>query len=97
MHNIVQPISDIINVLFVQDEIRFDFMIYGGKTESTDEILDEILSKDNGNYASQIYNININDWNHLINKSAVIFMPHVEYFAHFNRIAKLGGRFYNPL
>lgn len=96
-YDVVQPIQDIIDVLFLKNHIRFDLITYGETSELLNEILEEILIKSDEKFAPNIQLIDIKSWHHVMNKSAVVLMLHPKYFVHFNSKVTLSSTFYNPL
>lgn len=99
-HEIIQPISDVINVLFIKNQIPFDLIMFGGTTYSTNQIVEGIMKMNNERFAVEVSLIKITlnkQQDFKISKSAVVLIPNPADFDYFNRNVILSGSYYNSL
>ena len=69
-----QVISDLIQELFIKNQIHFDILAYGNVTRNSLELIDLIGAKNDGQFADKTQIIQPDVWDHKIYKSAVIFV-----------------------
>ncbi|KAG5679497.1 hypothetical protein PVAND_009061 [Polypedilum vanderplanki] len=68
---ISKTIADVIDEFYIKNNIDFDFIIYGNKTNHINDVINGL--KDN--FPTIIkYIPNVNKWNHRFNKSAIFFV-----------------------
>lgn len=96
-YDVVQPIMDVINKLFIQRDLRFDIIIYEQETQCANEIINGIMSESSENFTTEIKFFKSSKWHHRIDKSALVLIPNPDYFAYFNSHAVLNSTFHNPL
>lgn len=96
-HDVAQPFLNIINILFVREQLRFDIIVYGQKGKFTNKIIHGIMSQSDEKFATEVRFIDPSKWSHIMNKSAVILMSNSKYFEQFNKLVTLNSTFYNPL
>ncbi|KAG5671306.1 hypothetical protein PVAND_001511 [Polypedilum vanderplanki] len=77
--SISKAISDVIHEFYIAQNIKFDFIIYGEKSNHINDVIDEVTKKVNEEIPTTLKHItNIQDWNHEFNRSAVIFIKSIE-------------------
>ncbi|KAG5671310.1 hypothetical protein PVAND_001515 [Polypedilum vanderplanki] len=70
-----KAISDVIHEFYITQNIKFDFIIYGEKSYHINDVFDEVTKKVNEKISITLKHItNIQDWNHELNRSAVIYV-----------------------
>lgn len=92
-----KPLNDLIDVIFVQKGIHFDLIIYEGYLYESLDIINQFPSEAGLKYAEKIRLMTVNSWDHIMNKSAVIFFPHISFYRKFSIQVKLESANYNPL
>ncbi|KAG5668029.1 hypothetical protein PVAND_015986 [Polypedilum vanderplanki] len=81
-----KTISDVIHEFYITQNLTFDIIIYGEKSHHINDIIKGIK---NQNIPTTIKNISkIDDWNHEMNKSAVIFVKSETDFAKLHEKSK---------
>lgn len=89
LDTVSQAFIDVIEKLFIKNQIHFDILIYGNLTRDSLDLINMIKLKNNENYTDQILKIKPNLWDHKINKSAVIFVKDVASLNYINTISRL--------
>ncbi|KAG5667880.1 hypothetical protein PVAND_015846 [Polypedilum vanderplanki] len=83
---ISKAISDVIHEFYITQNLTFDIIIYGEKSNHLSDVVDGIKSQ---NISTTIRHISkIDDWNHEMNKSAVIFVKSEADFAELHEKSK---------
>lgn len=72
-----QVISDLIQELYIENDIHFDILVYGNVTRVSLDIINMIMAKNDEKFAEKIQRIQPNLWDHKIYKSAVIFTANI--------------------
>ncbi|CAG9807511.1 unnamed protein product [Chironomus riparius] len=84
-----QAITDLIQELFIKNQMHFDILMYGNLTQNSIDIMNMIEMKNDGNFAEKIHNIQPDLWDHKIYKSAVIFVANEQTVNELNAKASL--------
>ncbi|KAG5674210.1 hypothetical protein PVAND_004190 [Polypedilum vanderplanki] len=70
--SISKAISDVIHEFYIAQNLTFEFIIYGEKSNHLNDVINGIK---NQNFSTTIKHISkIDDWNHEMRKSAIIFV-----------------------
>ncbi|KAG5671335.1 hypothetical protein PVAND_001538 [Polypedilum vanderplanki] len=87
--SISKAISDVIHEFFIVQNIKFDFIVYGKKSNHINDIIDEVTKKVNEEIPTNLkYITNIQNWNHEFNRSAVIFIKSIKNLENFQSKSK---------
>ncbi|KAG5671312.1 hypothetical protein PVAND_001517 [Polypedilum vanderplanki] len=91
--SISKAISDVIHELYIAQNIKFDFIVYGKTTNYINDIIDEAQKQLSPKLL--IFVFNIWKWNHVMDRSAVIFIKTIDKYQDLLEISSLKG-FENP-
>lgn len=71
---IAQPITDLIDILFIQKQIHFDVIVYGERKNQIMDVLGEIVKSNEEKFAEKVQVLHPEIWNHEVFQSAVILL-----------------------
>ncbi|KAG5671336.1 hypothetical protein PVAND_001539 [Polypedilum vanderplanki] len=88
--SISKAISDVIHEFYITQIIKFDFIVYGEKSNHINDVIDEVTKEMNKEIPTTLKHItNIQDWNHEFNRSAVIFIKSIKNLENFQMRSKV--------
>lgn len=80
VQSIAKSMTDVIREFYIDQNIKFDLIVYGFFTDYFDKILIHIMKELSTKTAVNIKFIeDVEEWNHEFDKSAVIFVPTMQY------------------
>ncbi|KAG5674041.1 hypothetical protein PVAND_004031 [Polypedilum vanderplanki] len=89
--SVSKVISDVIHEFYISNNIKFDFIIYGEKTNHINDVIDDVTNKVNEKIPISLKHVSLTDmldWNHEFNQSAVVFMKSRRNLFSFQEISK---------
>ncbi|KAG5671281.1 hypothetical protein PVAND_001486 [Polypedilum vanderplanki] len=88
--SVSKAIFDVIHEFYIAQNIKFDFIVYGEKSNHINDVIDEVTKKVNEEIPTNLkYITNIQDWNHEFNRSAVIFIKSIKNLENFQMKTQL--------
>ncbi|KAG5671218.1 hypothetical protein PVAND_001427 [Polypedilum vanderplanki] len=76
---ISKAIFDVIRVFYIANNIKFDFIIYGEKSNHINDVINGIMNKLGKESPMNVILIpNITNWNHKLTQSAIIFIKSID-------------------
>ncbi|KAG5670816.1 hypothetical protein PVAND_001054 [Polypedilum vanderplanki] len=87
--SVSKAIYDVIHEFFINQNIKFDFIIYGEKSNHITDVVDEVTKKVNNEIPLTLEHItNIQDWKHKLKQSTVVFIKSIENLKNFHQNSK---------